>query len=72
MTIGEQISIRMTPYVCPFEEGAEYLTIMRSREVTRYFVAHLEQGQWHDGIGTNLTEDGWELIAHTSELPLLK
>lgn len=71
MTIGESINLRMVPFVPLFEEGRIYLCVFKRGDESQYFAAHLTSGQWHDALGNNLTDDGWELIAHTAELPLL-
>jgi len=71
VSIGEPINLRMVPYVPIFEEGRSYLCIFVRGEESQYFAAHLTQGQWHEPLGNNLTEDGWELAGHTAELPLL-
>lgn len=71
MTIAEPINLSMQPYVCPFEDGRIYLCVFQRGDESQYFTAHLSQGQWYEPLGNNLTEEGWELLAHTGELPLL-
>lgn len=72
MTIGDTIHLRLVPYVAPFEEGRVYLCVFQRGDEKAYFAAFLGQGQWHEPLGTNLTEEGWQLMAHTGELPLLE
>lgn len=71
MSISELMNLRMVPFVPLFEEGRIYLCIFRRGDESQYFAAHVGQGQWHEPLGNNLTEEGWELIAYTGELPLL-
>lgn len=60
------------PYTPQFEEHRWYLCCFTLNDIQAYFAAFCAGGRWQTACGTDLTDDGWELVAISDELPLLQ
>ena len=63
--------LTLHPYTPQYEEHRWYLLVMRYGEIEAYHAAYNEAGHWRNASGADLTDDGWQLVALTEELPLL-
>jgi hypothetical protein len=72
MTQPTEFNTTLRPYQPQWEDHRWYLVVMQGPgDIQAYHAAYHEGGCWQTACGTDLTDDGWELVAISDELPLL-
>lgn len=65
------LDITMYLYTPQFEEHRWYICVFKLNDTQAYFAAYCAGGRWQTACGTDLTDDGWELVSISDELPPL-